>query len=123
MASGLAPLDFLLEVMRDEKAELHVRLDAAKSAANYVHPKLSAIEHSGPEKGPLEVQTSQRMTPPEVAQAIGKMIAEAEAAVGLSVSKGPTRERLKRVLNTGEPVPPSLYAAIQHRKGTENGVT
>src|ERR1700691_1873935 len=82
-ASGKTPLDFMLDVMRDENAEMGVRLDAAKSAANYVHPKLSAIEHSGPEGGPFEVQTSHPMAPPEVAKAIGDMMTEAEAAVGL----------------------------------------
>jgi hypothetical protein len=46
-ASGLTPLDFMLSVMRDEGKEPEVRLDAAKSAAPYVHPKLAAIEHSG----------------------------------------------------------------------------
>jgi hypothetical protein len=33
--------------MRDDNQDLAVRLDAAKSAAPYIHPKLSNIEHSG----------------------------------------------------------------------------
>jgi hypothetical protein len=47
--SGLTPLAYMLEVMRDEAAEPNVRIDAAKSAAPYVHPKLSTTElkHSG----------------------------------------------------------------------------
>jgi hypothetical protein len=43
-ASGLTPLDFLLMVMRDDERDHDVRQDAAKAAAPYVHPKLSAIE-------------------------------------------------------------------------------
>lgn len=46
-ASGLTPLQFMLTVMRDEQKPFDVRLDAAKSAAPYIHPKLAAIEHSG----------------------------------------------------------------------------
>lgn len=46
-ASGLTPLDYMLNTMRDEGKPADVRLDAAKSAAPYVHPKLAAIEHSG----------------------------------------------------------------------------
>ena len=46
-ASGLTPLDFMLVVMRDEDRPFPVRLDAAKSAAPYIHPRLAAVEHSG----------------------------------------------------------------------------
>lgn len=45
--TGITPLDYLLKVMRDAKADLLVRLDAAKAAAPYVHPKLSSIEIAG----------------------------------------------------------------------------
>lgn len=46
-ASGLTPLDFMLSVMRDEDEDMDRRLDMAKAAAPYIHPKLSAIEHAG----------------------------------------------------------------------------
>lgn len=42
--SGLTPLDYLLDVMRNGEDPLQ-RMDAAKAAAPYVHPKLSAIDH------------------------------------------------------------------------------
>jgi hypothetical protein len=42
--SGLTPLDFMLNVMRDEDKELGPRLDAAKNAAQYVHPKLQPVD-------------------------------------------------------------------------------
>lgn len=41
---GIMPLDFMLGIMRDEQEVRAVRLDAAKAAAQYLHPKLSAIE-------------------------------------------------------------------------------
>jgi hypothetical protein len=46
-ASGLTPLDYMLSVLRNEANEPAQRLDAAKAAAPYVHPKLANIEHKG----------------------------------------------------------------------------
>jgi hypothetical protein len=45
--SGQIPLDYMLAVMRDEKAPAERRDEMAKAAAPYVHPKLAAVEHSG----------------------------------------------------------------------------
>ena len=45
-ASGLTPLDYMLTVLRDEKAPAADRLAAAKAAAPFVHPKLMAKEAS-----------------------------------------------------------------------------
>ena len=47
--NGVTPLEFLLDLMRDEAQELNVRIDAAKSAAPYVHQRLAqlAVEHKG----------------------------------------------------------------------------
>lgn len=46
-ASGLTPLDYMLSVLRDEANDPIARLDAAKAAAPYVHPKLASTELSG----------------------------------------------------------------------------
>ena len=40
------PLEYLVSVYTDEDSPLNVRLDAAKAAAPYVHPRLSAVEVS-----------------------------------------------------------------------------
>ena len=45
-ASGLTPLEYMLQVMRTSGDEAR-QLDAAKAAAPYVHPRLAAVEHSG----------------------------------------------------------------------------
>ena len=55
-ASGLTPLEYLLGIMRDEELPIELRFEAAKAAAPYVHPKLAAIEHSGPDGGPIEMR-------------------------------------------------------------------
>ena len=47
VASGLTPLEFLLRLMRDEENPIIVRLDAAKHAAPYVHPRLTSMDVSG----------------------------------------------------------------------------
>lgn len=43
-AAGVSPLEFMLGLMRDDTADAHARLDAAKAAAPYIHPRLSSIE-------------------------------------------------------------------------------
>lgn len=45
--SGLTPLEYLIQMVRDETAERKDRLDAAKAAAPYLHPRLNAVEVSG----------------------------------------------------------------------------
>ncbi len=46
MAEGILPLEFLLGLVRDPTRPLAVRIEAAKAAAPFLHPKLQAIEHS-----------------------------------------------------------------------------
>lgn len=47
-----SPLDCMLWVMNNDPA---LRLDAAKAAAPYVHPKLVSIEHGGTGGGPVQI--------------------------------------------------------------------
>lgn len=42
--SGVTPLEYMLSIMRDESADEGQRLEAAKSAAPYIHSKLSTVE-------------------------------------------------------------------------------
>lgn len=46
-ASGLTPLDYMLKILRDDANSIEARMDAAKAAAPFVHPKLAAVELSG----------------------------------------------------------------------------
>ena len=43
----LKPLEFMLDVMRDESLPLDIRVEAAKAALPYCHPKLASIQDSG----------------------------------------------------------------------------
>jgi hypothetical protein len=49
----LTPLDHMLAIMRDPKMDMALRFDAAKAAAPYIHPRLNAIEHTGPGGGAI----------------------------------------------------------------------
>lgn len=42
-AAGVTPLEYLLSVMRDSQ-DVALRLEAAKAAAPYVHPRLANVE-------------------------------------------------------------------------------
>ena len=45
----IEPLDYMLQVLNDKKNDKAERMDAAKSAAPYIHPKLAnvAMSHDG----------------------------------------------------------------------------
>ena len=42
--SEQAPLEFLVAVMRNQALDLPIRLDAAKAAAPYLHPRLNMVD-------------------------------------------------------------------------------
>jgi hypothetical protein len=48
-ATGILPLDYMLEVMRDAHADPKRRDAMAMAAAPYLHPKLSTVEAKQPE--------------------------------------------------------------------------
>ena len=52
--SGITPLEYMLNVMRNAMAEPRDRLAAAVSAAPYVHAKLSSVEVSGAGGGDIK---------------------------------------------------------------------
>jgi hypothetical protein len=49
------PLDYMLRVMRDPDVEPARRDEMAKLALPYLHPKPTAIEHTGRDGGPIEI--------------------------------------------------------------------
>jgi hypothetical protein len=52
-ASGLTPLQFMLQVLRDTKRTHAERYKAAVDAAPYVHPKFASVAHTDPEGNAL----------------------------------------------------------------------
>jgi hypothetical protein len=72
LAEGITPLEFMLQIMRDEacpddvpaeqKLAFHVkRFEAAKAAAPYVHPRLNAVEHTGKDGEPIKFEKIERV--------------------------------------------------------------
>lgn len=61
LQGGISPLDYMLEVMRTS-IDPEVRLDAAKAAAPYVHPRITSVQ--GGEK-PVDVSLSVQWANPE----------------------------------------------------------
>jgi hypothetical protein len=78
-ASGMSPLDFLLSVMRNPKAKMAVRIDCATRAAPFVHAKLTAVERSGKDGGPMEVEVKQ-YSDIEAARLIGRFLTKVGAS-------------------------------------------
>jgi hypothetical protein len=48
VASGMSPLEFLCAVYRDPKQSMTRRIEAAKCAAPYIHPRISTTEFVPP---------------------------------------------------------------------------
>jgi hypothetical protein len=46
-SEAVTPLAYMLSVMRDPEADSKRRDDMAKTAAPYVHPRLSSVDHGG----------------------------------------------------------------------------
>jgi len=55
---GLTPLAYMLARLRDTEEDPKLRAYMATAAAPYVHPKLAAMELSGPSKGPIVIDAN-----------------------------------------------------------------
>lgn len=54
-AGGELPLDYMLRVMRDPAADYPRRDNMAKAAAPFLHAALKAVEVTGKDGGPVQV--------------------------------------------------------------------
>lgn len=70
-ASGLTPLAYLLSVLRNEGETEERRMDAAKSAAPYVHPRLASVDMTSKNDNTLRVISDQPQTEDEWTKSIG----------------------------------------------------
>lgn len=52
-AEGITPLDFLLSVLRNEELPVEIRLDAAKAAAPFIHPRRAPEDRAGKTVPPI----------------------------------------------------------------------
>ncbi len=138
---GAAWADEILDVARDGSADITVtpdgetkinsehvqrsrlRVDALKWILSKLHHKQygdrTGVEVSTPPGQPFEVTTP--LSPAEVTARIGAMLSENEALVGLAPpeTEMSDAERLSRIIATGEPVTPALYAGISVSRGND----
>ncbi|UHD47648.1 hypothetical protein LUX29_11020 [Aureimonas altamirensis] len=52
--AGATPLEYMLKVMRNSRADGERRDRMAIAAAPYVHPKLASMQHTGRDGGPIQ---------------------------------------------------------------------
>lgn len=63
--SGITPLEYLLQIMRDELQPQEDRMDAAKAAAPYVHAKLANVSVAGDPDKPLVHEIRRTLVRPQ----------------------------------------------------------
>lgn len=61
-ADGIMPLDYMLQILRDENATPDARMWAAEKAAPYLHSRLANVQVAGDGGGPLETKTKVTLT-------------------------------------------------------------
>ena len=64
-ASGETPLEYMLRVMRDTKADTRRRDEMAKAAAPYIHPRLASLQQSVETKTALHIVSDRPMSDQE----------------------------------------------------------
>src|SRR6266404_4568495 len=75
-------------------------------------------ELSGPDGRPIETREAlPPMLPEEVGAAVRALVTKAEADLGLPPGRGGLKARMKAILDSGQPLPPDVYAALYGGKG------
>ncbi len=93
LKGGISPLEYMLKVMRrpipakvgvEIKLQHEaVRMDAAKAAAPYIHPKLSSTVLTGEGGGPLKVESTGDETILDMSRRLAFVLSE-----GVRLAKG-----------------------------------
>lgn len=79
-AEGDTPLEVLLKIMRTTNDEA-LRIDCAKAAAPYVHPKLANVQHSGDAENPVETVTRIELASPEIDHGTNRAASQAVTGI------------------------------------------
>jgi hypothetical protein len=86
VGQGLTPLEYLTSVYRDESIDVQRRVEAAKAAAPFVHPKLSQVQVEAATD--LKNLTDEQLAE-EVAMVLGSVsLRQALADIGVTLVKG-----------------------------------
>jgi hypothetical protein len=69
-------------------------------------------EISGPDGQAVGLQAVRPLTPPEVIDYVGGLLADSERVMGLPPGNGDDKERIQAIVQSGKPLPPALYRII-----------
>jgi hypothetical protein len=61
LGHDVCPLELLIRIANSESQPWDMRADAAKAALPYLYPKLSALQVTGKDEGPIELAAIERM--------------------------------------------------------------
>lgn len=78
---GITPLEYLLQIMRDEDQPQEERKDAAKAAAPYVHARLASVDMTSKNDTTMRVLSDKPQTEDEWANSVGLGAASGAAEV------------------------------------------
>lgn len=85
LGRGITPLQYMLQVMRNSRADTKRRDDMAKAAAPFIHPRLATMAHTGPGGGPIQTVDLSKLSDDQLA-AIEPVLASLAAAGGAAGS-------------------------------------
>ncbi|WP_260854985.1 hypothetical protein [Mesorhizobium amorphae] len=88
---GQTPLEYMLRVMRDSRANGERRDKMAIAAAPYVHPKLANMQHTGRGGGPIQSVDLTKLSGDELAQ-LEAIFGPLAGAAGDDAEDDPTGE-------------------------------
>lgn len=78
---GITPLEYLLQIMRDEDQPQEERKDAAKAAAPYVHARLASVDMTSKNDTTMRVLSDKPQTEDEWTNSVGLGSASGAAEV------------------------------------------
>ena len=113
-------INTLVELMRYKKAPtIRVRAAEVLLDRGWGKPPASVDVALQDMREPPEAPAT--LTPPQVAMALGELLAKAEADLGIDPGSGLTNEqRVERMLKHGVPIPPDLYRAVMQMQETRH---
>lgn len=68
---GITPLEYLLQIMRDDNQPQEERKDAAKAAAPYVHARLASVDMTSKNDTTMRVLSDKPQTEDEWTNSVG----------------------------------------------------
>jgi hypothetical protein len=106
--------------VRRDMVKIATRRWLASKIAPRRYGERVAAEVSGPDGRPMETrQAPPPMVPAEVAKAVRALVAGAEVEIGMPAGRGKPGPRIKAIIESGQPLPPELYAAIYGGRGRD----